>query len=177
MPERKNFLICSKANQKVGRNRFHLLVPMKVNISLDKDLELAPFAKTFATRPEHPLQNEHCFYCMTYKKNISMKSRGSIKKTIQETSAIESRSTLLRPVSPHEGMWFRWPHFVRVKVRSGERVFHAFGCTWLWPQAAFLLRRSRKEAGYIRTERARVWIQIEFFMILSKRGGQLCTLE
>ena len=27
-------------------------------------LELAPFAKVFATGPENPLKNRHCFYCM-----------------------------------------------------------------------------------------------------------------
>ena len=39
-------------------------------------LALAPFAKVFATGPEEPLKNRHCFFCMLCKKNISMKSRG-----------------------------------------------------------------------------------------------------
>ena len=39
-------------------------------------LALAPFAKVFATGPEEPLKNRHCFFCMFCKKNISMKSRG-----------------------------------------------------------------------------------------------------
>ena len=38
-------------------------------------LALAPFAKVFATGPEEPLRNRHCFFCMLCKKNISMKSR------------------------------------------------------------------------------------------------------
>ena len=37
---------------------------------------LAPFAKVFATGPEDPLKNRHCFFCMLCKKNVSMKSRG-----------------------------------------------------------------------------------------------------
>ena len=37
---------------------------------------LAPFAKVFATGPEDPLKNRHCFFCMLCMKNISMKSRG-----------------------------------------------------------------------------------------------------
>ena len=38
-------------------------------------LELAPFAKVFATGPEDPLENKYCFYCMCRLK-ISMKTRG-----------------------------------------------------------------------------------------------------
>ena len=41
----------------------------------DEILALAPFAKIFATGPEEPLENRHCFFCMLCKKNISMKSR------------------------------------------------------------------------------------------------------
>ena len=39
-------------------------------------LPLTPFAKVFATGPEEPLKNRHCFFCMLCKKNISVKSRG-----------------------------------------------------------------------------------------------------
>ena len=39
-------------------------------------LEIAPFAKIFATGPENPLKNRHCFFCKIYRRNVSMKSRG-----------------------------------------------------------------------------------------------------
>ena len=39
-------------------------------------LEIAPFAKIFATGPKNPLKNRHCFYCMICRRNVSMKSRG-----------------------------------------------------------------------------------------------------
>ena len=38
-------------------------------------LEIAPFAKIFATGPENPLKNRHCFYCMICRRNVLMKSR------------------------------------------------------------------------------------------------------
>ena len=38
----------------------------------EEKLTLAPLAKVFATRPEDPLRNEHCFFCMLCKRNISM---------------------------------------------------------------------------------------------------------
>ena len=42
----------------------------------DEMLEIAPFAKIFATGPENPLKNRHCIYCMICRRNVSMKSRG-----------------------------------------------------------------------------------------------------
>ena len=39
-------------------------------------LELAPFAKVFATGPDDPLNNRYSFYCMLCKRNISMRTRG-----------------------------------------------------------------------------------------------------
>ena len=39
-------------------------------------LELAPFAKVFATGPEDPLENKYCFYCMLCRRKISMRTRG-----------------------------------------------------------------------------------------------------
>ena len=39
-------------------------------------LEISPIAKIFATGPENPLKNRHCFYCMIFRRNVSMKSWG-----------------------------------------------------------------------------------------------------
>ena len=39
-------------------------------------LELAPFAKVFATGPEDPLENKYFFYCMLCRRNKSMRTRG-----------------------------------------------------------------------------------------------------
>ena len=37
-------------------------------------LDIAPFAKIFATGPKNPLKNRHCFYCMICRRNVSVKS-------------------------------------------------------------------------------------------------------
>ena len=42
----------------------------------EKMLELAPFAKVFATGPDDHLRNRYSFYCMLCKRNISMRTRG-----------------------------------------------------------------------------------------------------
>ena len=48
-------------------------------------LQLAPFAKVFATRPDDPLNNRYSFYCMLCKRNFSMRTRGfhELKRHIQ----------------------------------------------------------------------------------------------
>ena len=49
-------------------------------------LEIAPFAKIFATGLETPLKNRHCFICMICRRNVSMKSRGlyELKRHFQQ---------------------------------------------------------------------------------------------
>ena len=37
-------------------------------------LQIAPFAKVFATGPDNPLKNRHCFFCMVCRRNVSLKS-------------------------------------------------------------------------------------------------------
>ena len=45
-------------------------------VFMEEMLELAPFAKVFASGPEGPLENNYCFYCMLCRRNISMRTRG-----------------------------------------------------------------------------------------------------
>ena len=40
-------------------------------------LDVAPFAKVFATGPDNLLSNRNCFYCMLCKRNISMRKSGN----------------------------------------------------------------------------------------------------
>ena len=39
-------------------------------------LQVAPFAKIFATGPENSLKTRHCFFSMICRRNVSVKSRG-----------------------------------------------------------------------------------------------------
>ena len=45
-------------------------------VFMEEMLDLAPFAKVFATGPEDPLENKYCFNCMLYRRNSSTKTRG-----------------------------------------------------------------------------------------------------
>ena len=51
----------------------------------EETLELAPFAKVFATGPDDPLNNRYSFYCVLCKRNILMRTRGlyKLKRHIQ----------------------------------------------------------------------------------------------
>ena len=58
----------------------------------EENLELAPFAKVFATGPEDPLENKYCFCCMFCRRNISMRTRGlyELKRHFQRDCHFEA---------------------------------------------------------------------------------------
>ena len=61
-------------------NRSNALLPNGNNkgryVFTEEMLELASFAKVFATGLEDPLENNYCFYCMLCRRNISLTTRG-----------------------------------------------------------------------------------------------------
>ena len=65
-------------------------------------LELAPFAKVFATGPDDPLNNRFCFYCMLCKRNISMRTRGlyELKRHFQRTCHFRADQRLREKICP-----------------------------------------------------------------------------
>ena len=52
----------------------------------EKMLEIASFAKIFATGPKKSLKNRHCFFSVNCRRNVSMKPRGSyeLKRNFQQ---------------------------------------------------------------------------------------------
>ena len=64
-------------------------------------LELAPFAKVFATGPEEPLEDKYCFYCMLCRRNISMRTRGlyELKRHFQEIAIFVQISGLVKSIA------------------------------------------------------------------------------
>ena len=65
-------------------------------------LELAPFAKVFATGPDDPLNNRYCFYCMLCKRNNSMRTRGlyELKRHFQRDCHFRADQRLKERVCP-----------------------------------------------------------------------------
>ena len=68
----------------------------------EKRLGLAPFAKVFATRPDDPLKNRYCFYCMLGKRNISMRTRGlyELKRHFQRDCHFRADKRLRENICP-----------------------------------------------------------------------------
>ena len=65
-------------------------------------LELAPFAKVFATGPDDPLKNRYSFYCMLCKKNISMRTRGlyGLKRHFQRDCHLRTDQRIREKICP-----------------------------------------------------------------------------
>ena len=75
-----------------GEGRLNPLLPSGDDkggyVFTEEMLELALFAKVFATGPEDPLENKYCFYCMLRRRNISMRTWGlyELKRPFQRDS-------------------------------------------------------------------------------------------
>ena len=67
-------------------------------------LEMAPFAKVFATGPDDSLNNRYCFYCMLWKRNISMKTRClyKLERHFQRDCHFRADQRLSEKVCPSE---------------------------------------------------------------------------
>ena len=70
-------------------------------------LELAPFAKVFATGPDEPLKNRYSFYCMLCKRNMSMRTRGlyELKPKFSARLPFQGGSTIKGEDLPRQSSW------------------------------------------------------------------------
>ena len=67
-------------------------------------LEIAPFAKIFATGPKNPLKNRHCFFCMVCRRNVSLKSQGlyELKRHFQREHHLRAEQRFRARYNPSE---------------------------------------------------------------------------
>ena len=77
-------------------------------------LELAPFAKVFATGPEDPLKNRHLFYSKICKRNILMKPRGlyELKRHFQREHHLSA-----------DQRFRTWYHPTKVRGSDGRTLY------------------------------------------------------
>ena len=88
---KKKAQFCSSGHEKVEQTEFRLFGSEKGGyVFKEVTLELAPFAKFFATVPEGPLKNRHGFCCMICIKNITTKVIGlyELKRHFQRESKV-----------------------------------------------------------------------------------------
>ena len=88
-------------------------------------LELAPFAKFFATEPEILLKNWHCFFCMICRKNVSMKSRGlyEMKQHFQREHHLRTDQRFRAPYHPLKVRGSDGRTFYGSKLEAHKRLF------------------------------------------------------
>ena len=99
-------------------------------------LELASFAKVFATGPEDPLENKYCFYCMLCRRNISMRMRGlyELKRHFQRDCHFQADQR------------FRLKHCPgKVRGRDGRVLYGSKwkwsgSCIWNWTLLIWILK-------------------------------------
>ena len=142
-------------------------------------LEIAPFAKIFATGPENPLKNRHCFYCMICRRNVSMKSR-----ELYELKRHFQREHQLRADQRFRARY----HHSKVRGSDGRTLY---GCKLEAEKEVFLHldvpEMDHKRPFYydvvegkpftFTSASSRTVLQIELLLIFLRGGGQLWTLE
>ena len=142
-------------------------------------LELAPFARVFATGPEDPLKNRYCFYCMLCRRSILMRTRG-----LYELKRHFRRDCHFRP-----DQRFREKYCLgKIRGRDGRvlygakpevepEVYKELDVPDLDFKRPFYYDVLEGKPFTLTTEESRVRIQINLLLTFLKSGGQLWALE
>ena len=114
---------------------------------------LAPFAKIFATGPEDPLKDRHCFYCMIRKRKISMKSRGlyELKGHFQTGQQLRADQRFRARYHPQK---YVVPTASLCTDQSWKQM-KIFSCIWM-----FLIRRTSHLFTMIRRKVSRLLLRL-----------------
>ena len=142
-------------------------------------LEVAPFAKIFATGPDNPLKNRHCFYCMLCRRNVSMKSRGlyELKRHFQREHHLRADQRFraryhLSKVRGSDGRTLYGS-----KLEAEKELFMHLDVPELDHKRPFYYDVVEGKPFTFTSANSRTLIQIELLLIFLRGGGQLWTLE
>ena len=142
-------------------------------------LEVAPFAKIFATGPENPLKNRHCFYCMLCRRNVSMKSRGlyELKRHFQREHHLraDQRFRARYHTSKIRGSDERTLY--GSKLEAKKELFMHLDVPELDHKRPFYYDVVEGKPFTFTSANSRNLIQIELLLIFLRGRGQLWTLE
>ena len=139
----------------------------------------APFAKVFATGPEDPLKNRHCFFCMLCEKNISMKSRGlyELKRHYPRGCHLRIDQLFRERYCPGKvrGRDARVLYGVKLEKEHGQ--YMELDLPDLCYKRPFYYDVIEGKPFTFTTDSTRIRIQIEVFLLFLKSGGQLWALD
>ena len=142
-------------------------------------LELAPFAKVFATGPENPLKNRHCFYCMLCRRNVSMRSRGlyELKRHFQREHHLRADQRFRARYHPSKVRGSDGRTLHGSKLEAEKELFMHLDVPELDDKRPFYYDVVEGKPFTFTSVNSRTLIQIELLLIFLRGGGQLWTLE
>ena len=141
-------------------------------------LEIAPFAKMFATGPKNPLKYRHCLFCMICRRNLSMKSWGlhEWKRHFQREHHLKADQRFRARYHPSKvrGSVGRTLH--GSKLEAEKELFMHLEVPGLDHKRPFYYDFIGKPFIFTSAS-SRTLIQVEVLLIFLKSGGQLWTLQ
>ena len=142
-------------------------------------LEIAPFAKIFATGPENPLKNRHCFYRMICRRNVSMKSRGlyELKRHFQREHHLRADQRFRARYHPSKVRGSDGRTLYGSKLEAEKELFMHLDVPELDHKRPFYYDVVEGKPFTFTSASSRTVIQIELLLIFLRGGGQLWTLE
>ena len=142
-------------------------------------LEVAPFAKIFATGPENRLKNRHCFYFMLCRRNVSMKSRGlfELKRHFQREHHLRADQRFCARYHPSKLRGSEGRTLNGSKLEAEKELFMHLDVPELDHKRPFYYDVVEGKPLTFTSANSRTLLQIELLLIFLRGGGQLLTLE
>ena len=142
-------------------------------------LELAPFAKVFATGPEDPLENKYCFYCMLCRRNISIRMRGlyELKRPFQRDCHFRADQRFREKYCPGKVRGRDGKVLYGSRLEAEREVHMELYVPDLDFKRPFYHDVLEGKPFTFTTEESQVRIHINLLMTFLKSGGQLWALE
>ena len=149
------------------------------DVFTEEMLEIAPFAKIFATGLENPLKNRHCFYCMICRRNVSRKSRGlyELKRHFQREHHLRADQRFRARYHPSKVRGSDGRTLYGSKLEAEKELFMHLEVPELDHKRPFYYDVVEGKPFTITSANSRTLIQIELLLIFLRGGGQLWTLE
>ena len=142
-------------------------------------LEIAPFAKMFATGPENPLKSRHCFYCMICRRNVSMKSRGlyELKRHFQREHHLRADQRFRARYHPSQVRGSDGRTLYGSMLEAKKELFMQLDVPELVHKRPFYYDVVEGKPFTFTTVSSPTLIQIELLLIFLRGGGQVWTSQ
>ena len=145
----------------------------------EKMQEIAPFAKKFATGPENPLKNRHCFFCIICRTNVSMGSRGlyKLKRHFQREHHLRVDQRFRARYHPSKVRGSDGRTLYGSKLETEKELLMQLVVPELDHKRSFYYDFIEVKPFTFTSASSRTLIQIELLLTFLRGRGQLWTLE